>query len=72
MGNIVAATGRAKEGGGPSSIQCPMLNTTNYTVWTMRMKILLRVHKVWEAVETVVANTEKNDMALALLFQSIP
>lgn len=28
--------------------------------------------KVWEAIEAVTTNTEKNDMALALLFQSIP
>ncbi|XP_013616964.1 PREDICTED: uncharacterized protein LOC106323372 [Brassica oleracea var. oleracea] len=38
----------------------------------MRMKITLKVHKVWEAVEDVTTNREKNDMALALLFQSIP
>ncbi|XP_048622641.1 uncharacterized protein LOC106377735 [Brassica napus] len=72
MGDIVATTERARDGGGSSTIKCPMLNTTNYTVWAMRMKILLRVHKVWEAVETEAENNEKNDMALALLFQSIP
>ena len=72
MSNIVATTGKIKEGGGPSSIQCPILSATNYTVWAMRMKITLRVHKVWEAVETKMSNNEKNDMALALLFQSIP
>lgn len=71
MGDIVAVTGR-HEGGGPSSIQCPMLTATNYTVWAMRMKITLRVHEVWEAVETESENIKKNDMALALLFQSIP
>ena len=72
MGDIVATTERARDGGGSSTIKCHMLNTTNYTVWAMRMKILLRVHKVWEAVETEAENNEKNDMALALLFQSIP
>ena len=63
MGDIVATTERARDGGGSSTIKCPMLNTTNYTVWAMRMKILLRVHKVWEAVETEAENNEKNDMA---------
>ena len=72
MSDIVATTGKIKEGGGPSFIQCPILSATNYTVWAMRMKITLRVHKVWEAVETKMSNNEKNDMALALLFQSIP
>lgn len=72
MSDIVAITGKLKEGGGPSSIKCPMLSATNYTVWALRMKITLRVHKVWEAVETEMSDNEKNDMALALLFQSIP
>ena len=30
MGDIVVATGKPKEGG--TSIQCPMLNSSNYTV----------------------------------------
>ena len=38
----------------------------------MRMKITLRVHKVWEAIEVETAGIDKNDQALALLFQSIP
>ena len=71
MSDIVPVTGK-KEGIGLSSIQCPMLTTTNYTVWAMRMKIALKVHKVWEAIETETSTAEKNDMALALLFQSIP
>lgn len=58
--------------GGTSSIKCPILNSTNYTVWSMRMKILLKVHKVWEIVETEVENDDKNDMEMALLLQSIP
>ena len=72
MGDIVAATGRDKDGGGLSTIKCPMLTATNYTVWSMRMKITLRIHKVWEVVEADSKNGEKNDMALGLLFQSIP
>lgn len=38
----------------------------------MRMKITLRVHKVWEAIEAETKNSEKNDIALVFLFQSIP
>ena len=72
MDDIVAATGRDKDGGGLSTIKCPMLTATNYTVWSMRMKITLRIHKVWEVVEADSKNGEKNDMALGLLFQSIP
>ena len=36
------------------------------------MKILLKVHKVWEIVESETTDDEKNDMAIALIFQSIP
>ena len=67
----VAITTSTKEGG-VSSIKCPILNATNYTVWAMRMRILLRVHKVWEIVETEARDDAKNDMAMVLLFQSIP
>lgn len=49
-----------------------MLTATNYSVWAIRMKIALKVHKVWEAIEEEVTEGEKNDMAMALLFQSIP
>ncbi|XP_048596513.1 uncharacterized protein LOC125578211 [Brassica napus] len=62
---------KLKEGGG-TSIKCPMLTATNYTVWEIRMKIALKVHKVWEAVEEEEPNGDKNNMAIALLFQSIP
>ncbi|CAM8944369.1 unnamed protein product [Rhodiola kirilowii] len=57
---------------GPSSIKCPMLNFSNYTVWSMRMKVALKVNKVWETIEPGTKDEEKNDMAIALLFQSIP
>lgn len=48
-----------------------MLDSTNYTVWTMKMKACLRVHKAWEAVEEESTDNKKNNMAIALLFQSI-
>lgn len=69
MGDLIPYT---KPREGSSQIQCPMLNTTNYTVWAMRIKVLLKVHEVWEAVETETDNVKKNNMAMALLFQSIP
>ena len=70
MGDIVVAIGKPKEGG--TSIQCPMLSTSNYTVWAVRMRMALKVHKAWEVVETETLDTEKNNLAMALLFQSIP
>ncbi|XP_048604978.1 uncharacterized protein LOC125582357 [Brassica napus] len=57
---------------GSTSIQCLMLSLTNYTVWSMRMKVLLRVHEVWDTIEPGSDDQKKNDVAIALLFQSVP
>lgn len=67
MGDIVAANSNMK-GSGSSSIQCPLLNDTNYTVWTMRMQAALTVHKVWNAIDPREESGDKNDVARALLF----
>ena len=71
MGDITTIV-KPKVGGGPSSISCPMLTSTNYTVWAMRIKVLLKVHKVWEVIDEESSDSEKNNLATALLFQSIP
>lgn len=71
MGDITTVSSKPKEGGS-ASISCPMLNATNYTVWAIRIKVLLKVHKVWDAIEHESDDAEKNNMAIALLFQSIP
>ena len=34
--------------------------------------MLLKVHKVWDVIENESVDRDKNDMATALLFQSIP
>ncbi|XP_013639472.1 PREDICTED: uncharacterized protein LOC106344698 [Brassica oleracea var. oleracea] len=56
----------------PSTVVCPMLSSTNYTVWVMRMNVLLRVHKVWESIEPGTCDEENKDITTAFLFQSIP
>lgn len=61
---------RTKESG--SSIKLPMLTISNYTVWAMKMQLALKVNKVWETIEPGNKHEEKNDLATALLFQSIP
>ncbi|KNA13233.1 hypothetical protein SOVF_118190, partial [Spinacia oleracea] len=66
------STSKNKEGVGSSSIKCPMLTTSNYTVWAIRMKVLLKVHKAWDVVETGNDDGDKNDMAIALIYQSVP
>ena len=76
MGDITttgaSAITQGKEGGTSSSIRCPMLTASNYTVWAIRMKILLKVHEAWDVIEHETEEIKKNDMAIALIFQSIP
>lgn len=56
----------------PSSVQCPMLTATNYTVWSIRMKITLRLYDAWDTIDPGSTDQKKNVTAIALLFQSIP
>lgn len=72
MGDKDIVTTTIKPKAHTTTIQCPMLTATNYTVWSMRMKVALKVHKVWETIEPGIDDGDKNDMARALLFQSIP
>ncbi|KAD5960492.1 hypothetical protein E3N88_11964 [Mikania micrantha] len=66
--------GRTKEST-PASLQCPMLSMENYNIWAIRIKALFRVHGILEAIEPgpgVVVEAKKDDMAVAMLYQSIP
>lgn len=36
------------------------------------MKLMLKVNKVWETIDPGLGDVDKNDMAKALIFQSIP
>lgn len=72
MGEIVAI-GSSSKGSSSSTIQCPLLSETNYTVWTIRMEVALKVHRVWETIDPGEdKDGDKNNMAKTLLFQSIP
>ena len=53
-------------------IRCPMLTSTNYTVWSMRMKVMLCLYKVWDTIDPGSDDAKKNNMAIALIFQSVP
>src|ERR1043165_10159739 len=56
-----------------TSLQISLLTPVNYTVWVMKMKVILNVNSVWEMIEPgTAANAKKNNIAIALLFQGIP
>lgn len=54
------------------SLHMPMLSATNYTIWVIRMKVILNVHQVWDVVDPGANDTKKNNSAIAVLFQAIP
>ncbi|GKA12066.1 uncharacterized mitochondrial protein-like protein [Tanacetum coccineum] len=54
------------------TFQCPLLTSTNYTIWRMRMEVLLGIHGVWDVVDPGLADDKKNNIVKCLLFQSIP
>ncbi|XP_021971361.1 uncharacterized protein LOC110866523 [Helianthus annuus] len=53
-------------------LQCPVLSSTNYTVWAIRMRVIFNVHGVWEQIEPGTGvDAKKNNIAIALMFQAI-
>nr|GEZ32224.1 uncharacterized mitochondrial protein AtMg00810-like [Tanacetum cinerariifolium] len=54
------------------TFQCPILTSTNYTTWMMRMEVLLGIHGVWDVVDPGSDDAKKNNIVKGLLFQSIP
>jgi len=58
-----AATGR---------LPLPMLTRTNYAVWAMRMKYLLRTNGMWGAVDPKKACRASSDDEPALLGMEMP
>ncbi|XP_076918539.1 uncharacterized protein LOC143579006 [Bidens hawaiensis] len=65
----------SKEGGTSMSFQCPVLNSTNYTIWAIKIRSIFNVHGIWEAIEPKEGSEfdeKKDNTAIALLFQAIP
>lgn len=57
---------------GATSVHCSMLTATNYTVWAMRMKVVLSICKAWVVIDPgTTINIEKNDLTMWLLYDSI-
>ncbi|KAJ0511350.1 hypothetical protein HanIR_Chr11g0551001 [Helianthus annuus] len=55
------------------SLPCPMLTSTNYAVWAMKMKSIFKVYKVWEVIDPgTTVDENKDSIATALLFQALP
>ncbi|GJU90786.1 initiator tRNA phosphoribosyl transferase [Tanacetum coccineum] len=54
------------------TFQCPILTSTNYTIWRMRIEVLIGIHEVWDVIDPGSDDAKKNNIVKGLLFQSIP
>ncbi|GJY82944.1 zinc finger, CCHC-type containing protein [Tanacetum coccineum] len=55
--------------------QCPMLKPSNYSLWAIRMQIILEANGLWEMIEpseTTKSDNKKDKTAIAFLYQSLP
>ncbi|GKD77117.1 zinc finger, CCHC-type containing protein [Tanacetum coccineum] len=55
--------------------QCPMLKPSNYSLWAIRMQIILEANGLWEMIEpnlTTEVDTKKDKTAIANIYQSLP
>ncbi|XP_076902606.1 uncharacterized protein LOC143557415 [Bidens hawaiensis] len=58
-----------------SNFQCPMLKSTNYTTWAIRMKTMLDENGLWEMIEPseeTSIDVKKDKYTIAYLFQILP
>ncbi|XP_074322922.1 uncharacterized protein LOC141659890 [Apium graveolens] len=61
---------------GSIGLAYPMLTRSNYTAWSVKMRVVMQAHSIWEAVEPKDLNAsiedKTNKVALAVIFQAIP
>ena len=61
--------------GSSMSYQVPVLTSTNYPVWAVKIKSIMDAHGVWETMEPRQlhgdSDPKKKKQALAFLFQAI-
>nr|GEX26925.1 zinc finger, CCHC-type [Tanacetum cinerariifolium] len=64
-----------KEVGSTPNFQIPMLKITNYSLWAIRMQIILEANGLWETIEpseTTNSDTKKDKTTIAFLYQALP
>nr|GEV55897.1 ribonuclease H-like domain, reverse transcriptase, RNA-dependent DNA polymerase [Tanacetum cinerariifolium] len=55
--------------------QCSMLKPSNYSLWAIRMQIILEANGLWEMIEpleTTQADNKKDKTAIAFIYQALP
>nr|GEV13901.1 ribonuclease H-like domain, reverse transcriptase, RNA-dependent DNA polymerase [Tanacetum cinerariifolium] len=54
--------------------QCPKLKSTNYTVWAIQIKVILKAHDLWEAIEpkkNTQVDNKKDKATTAFIYQAL-
>nr|GEX29343.1 putative zinc finger, CCHC-type [Tanacetum cinerariifolium] len=58
----------------PVTFQCPVLTSTNYMTWAIKMEAIMDAQRLWEFIEPaagVAADKKKSKLAHAFIFQAI-
>ncbi|XP_074342368.1 uncharacterized protein LOC141679904 [Apium graveolens] len=67
-------TSKAKEG--VVGLSYPMLTRSNYTTWSLKMKVFMKAQRVWGAIEQkdpkVTVDERTVQVALAAIYQRLP
>ena len=67
-------TSKAKEGS--VGLSYPMLTRSNYTAWSLKMKVFMKAQGVWGAIEQkdpkAAVDERKVQVALAAIYQGVP
>ncbi|KAD5317806.1 hypothetical protein E3N88_17752 [Mikania micrantha] len=59
--------------GGNMTFQYPTLTSSNYPIWSLRIKAIFRAHGIWEAIDPRVdVEPRKDNSAIVYLYQSLP
>ncbi|KAD6119931.1 hypothetical protein E3N88_11202 [Mikania micrantha] len=57
---------------GNLTFQCPILSTTNYPIWSLRIKAIFKAHGLWETIEPGInVDPKKDNSAIAYLYQAL-
>ncbi|GJU20488.1 zinc finger, CCHC-type containing protein [Tanacetum coccineum] len=55
--------------------QCPSLKPSNYSLWAIRIQIILEANGLWEMIEPIdktIEDNRKDKTAIAFLYQALP